>query len=96
MFIYRLRTCAYLLTVIYPYKNNETVITENVIKKEKEMLNESEKITITSPLHEKRILLLLVKKQMIGRRAYSDITKVKPSNRETKLYENHKQNIEVK
>lgn len=41
---------------------------------------------ITSPLHEKRILLLLVKKQMIGRRAYSDITKVKRSNREVVLY----------
>jgi hypothetical protein len=53
-------------------------------------------ILISSPLHEKRILLLLVRKQMIGRRAYSDITKVKPSNRETKLYENKKQNIEGK
>jgi hypothetical protein len=45
-----------------------------------------EKISITSPLHEKRIILLLMKKQMIGRRAYSDITKVKPPNREIELY----------
>lgn len=49
-------------------------------------------ITISSPLHEKRALLLLVKKQMIGRRAYSDITKVKPSNREVQLYGKKKQN----
>lgn len=48
------------------------------------------KITISSPLHEKRLLLLLVKKQMIGRRAYSDLTKVKPSNREIQLYEKQK------
>ena len=47
-------------------------------------------ITISSPLHEKRLLLLLVRKQMIGRRAYSDITKVKPSNREIQLYEKQK------
>lgn len=45
-----------------------------------------EKISITSPLHEKRIILLLVKKQMIGRRAYSDITKVKSPSREIELY----------
>jgi hypothetical protein len=47
-------------------------------------------ITISSPLHEKRLLLLLVRKQMIGRRAYSDLTKVKPSNREIQLYEKQK------
>ena len=45
-----------------------------------------DKQIISSPLHEKRAILLLVKKQMIGRRAYSDITKVKPSNREIVLY----------
>jgi hypothetical protein len=45
-----------------------------------------EKISITSPLHEKRIILLLVKKQIIGRRAYSDITKVKSPSREIELY----------
>ena len=44
-----------------------------------------------SPLHEKRLLLLFVKKQQIGRRAYSDITKVKPSSRKQALYETQKQ-----
>lgn len=41
----------------------------------------------SNPLHERRLLMMLVKKQMLGRRAYSDITKVKPSNREFILYE---------
>ena len=41
----------------------------------------------SNPLHERRLLMMLVKKQMLGRRAYSDITKVKPSNREFVLYE---------
>jgi hypothetical protein len=50
------------------------------------------KIVLISPLTEKRILLLLVKKQMIGRRAYSDITKLKPSSRETRFHETEKQN----
>jgi hypothetical protein len=45
-----------------------------------------------SPLHEKQRLLLLVKKQQIGRRAYSDITKVKPSSSKRSLYEKQKQN----
>ena len=44
-----------------------------------------------SPLHEKRLLLFLVKKQQIGRRAYSDITKVKPSSRKESLYEKQKE-----
>lgn len=59
------------------------------------MLGE-DKIQLVSPLHEKRILLLLVKKQMIGRRAYSDITKLKPSSRETRFHENEKQNNALK
>jgi hypothetical protein len=50
------------------------------------------KIVLISPLTEKRILLLLVKKQMIGRRAYSDITKLKPSSREIRFHETEKQN----
>ncbi len=54
-----------------------------------------EKITISSPLHDKRILLLLVKKQQIGRRAYSDITKVKPSSRKVSDYEKEKYNQTV-
>ena len=41
----------------------------------------------SNPLHERRLLMMLVKKQMLGRRAYSDITKVKPSNRDFILYE---------
>jgi hypothetical protein len=44
-------------------------------------------IKVSSPLHEKRVLLLQFKKQRIERRAYSDITKVKSSNREIILYE---------
>ena len=43
-----------------------------------------------SPLHEKRLLLLLVKKQQSGRRAYSDITKVKPSSSKRTSYEKQK------
>ena len=54
-----------------------------------------EKINITSPLHEKQRMLLLVKKQQIGRRAYSDITKVKPSSSKQALYEKQKQNQTV-
>jgi hypothetical protein len=54
-----------------------------------------EKNILSSPLHEKQILLLLVKKQQIGRRAYSDITKVKPSNRKVLLYEKQKHNKTV-
>lgn len=54
----------------------------------------------SNPLHERRLLMMLVKKQMLGRRAYSDITKVKPSNRDFILYEKQegkrkeKENIE--
>jgi hypothetical protein len=51
-------------------------------------------IKVSSPLHEKRVLLLQIKKQSIDRRAYSDITKVKSSNREIILYE--KQNSKNK
>jgi hypothetical protein len=51
-----------------------------------------EKVSLASPLHEKQILMLLVKKQQIGRRAYSDLTKVKPSNRKAGLYEKQKHN----
>lgn len=47
---------------------------------------------ISSPLHEKRLLMLFVKKQMPGRRAYSDITKVKVSDRQVNLYERQEQN----
>lgn len=45
---------------------------------------------ISSPLHEKRVIMYIIKKQMIGRRAYSDNTKVKPSIREIQLYEKQK------
>jgi hypothetical protein len=55
-----------------------------------------ERIIITSPLHEKRLMLLLVKKQQIGRRAYSDITKVKPSSSKRALYEKQKYNKTAK
>jgi hypothetical protein len=50
-----------------------------------------EKITISSPLQEKRIMLLLVKKQQIGRRLHSDITKVKPSSSKETLHEKQKE-----
>ena len=53
---------------------------------------------IRSPLHEKRIVMLLLKKQMFGRRAYTESIKVKPSSRQLNLYEKQysKQNTENK
>ena len=44
----------------------------------------------SSPLNEKRISHILYKKHMIGRRAYSDTTKLKPINRKIDPYENKK------
>lgn len=52
---------------------------------------DSQKMYMPSPLHDKEVLLRLVKKQQIGRRAYSDITKVKTTNRKTALYEKKNQ-----
>lgn len=70
---------------VYPPQSTYEPV-KNILKNKMEVDTQKEFI-ISSPLHEKRVLLLLVKKQMIGRRAYSDITKVKPSNREIQLYE---------
>ena len=85
--IYRIRYVLFFAQPAAPMTSpqppNEPVSKQNIIKQERGALMEKQ---TRSPLHEKRILLLLVKKQMIGRRAYSDITKVKPSNREVVLY----------
>jgi len=93
MIIYRvLRTRWYIW--IPPQNIYESVCTENILNQKKERSMES--ISISSPLHEKRLMLLLVKKQQIGRRAYSDITKVKPSSRKEVLYEKQKSNKTLK
>jgi hypothetical protein len=53
-----------------------------------------ESIRISSPLHDKQMLMFKTKKQAIGRRAYSDITKVKMPNRQIDLYERKKQDTQ--
>jgi hypothetical protein len=45
------------------------------------------RIHIPSPLHEKKLFLLLAKKTMLGRRAFSETIKVKSSDRQIGLYE---------
>jgi hypothetical protein len=51
-------------------------------------------IKFSSPLHEKRLIMLLMKKQFFGRRAYSDITTVKLTNKQVGLYEEKHQNTQ--